>query len=275
MLARRNVAWRTRRCNGKPKREIRQRRSSQAFSQAHRSPSLPPTSLTRPAIAQTKPGERSAARPALGPPASSTAPDAIAGIWARKAKGLSRASSAGAPLRKQMKSRSSVRSPARAHELPPPGVRVQQDGGASAARRVPADMPAATPEGDRNPGASAGPADSVARSLVASRWPEPSTADLSVNPAPEASTTMVADASPTSQAESPPAPAPVTPVAAAAPAEAPNSLQMLLLVILSAGAGEPGRGTYRGISGALVQAVPERYGKLAVALKSAPLKMDA
>ena len=117
-------------------------------------------------------------------------------------------------------------------ELPPPGVRVQQDGGASAARRVPADMPAATPEGDRNPGASAGPADSVARSLVASRWPEPSTADSSVNPAPEASTTMVADASPTSQAESSPAPAPVTPVAAAAPAEAPNSLQMLLLVIL-------------------------------------------
>jgi hypothetical protein len=113
-------------------------------------------------------------------------------------------------------------------ELPPPGVRVQQDGGASAARRARAEIPpAATAEGDRNRDASAGPADSVPRSLVASRWPETLAANSSVNPAPEASATMVAEASPTPQAEPSLPLAPLTP--AAAPAQAAGSLQMLLL----------------------------------------------
>jgi hypothetical protein len=119
-------------------------------------------------------------------------------------------------------------------ELPPPGVRVQQDGGASAARRARADMPAAaTPADDRNPGARTSPADSVTRSLVASRWPEPLATNSPANPAPEASATMVADASPTPQTEPAPALDPVTLAGAAAPAEkTAGSLQMLLLAIL-------------------------------------------
>jgi hypothetical protein len=94
---------------------------------------------------------------------------------------------------------------------------------------------AATPEDNQNPGASAGPADSVPRSPVASRQSEPLAVDSSVNPAPEASATMVADASPTPQAESSPALAPVTLAAAAAPTQKTGgSLRMLLLVILGA-----------------------------------------
>ena len=119
-------------------------------------------------------------------------------------------------------------------ELPPPRVRVQQDGGASAARRPRANMPA-TPEDNQYPGAFASPADGAPRSLVASRLPEPLAVDSSVNPAPEASATMVADASPTPQAESSPALAPVTLAAAAAPIQKTGgSLRMLLLVILGA-----------------------------------------
>jgi hypothetical protein len=121
-------------------------------------------------------------------------------------------------------------------ELPPPRVQVQQDGGASAVRRARANMPtAATVEDNQNPGASASPSDSVPRSLVASRWPESPAVDSSVNPALEASATMVADASPTPQAELSPAPAPVTLAAAATPTqEAEAPLQMLLLLILGA-----------------------------------------
>jgi hypothetical protein len=121
-------------------------------------------------------------------------------------------------------------------ELPSPRVRVQQDGGASAARRARANMPtAATPEDNQNPGASANPAGSVPRSPVASRLSEPLAVDSSVNPAPEASATMVADASPTPQAESPPVLAPATLAAAAAPTQKTGgSLRMLLLVILGA-----------------------------------------
>jgi hypothetical protein len=129
------------------------------------------------------------------------------------------------------------RSIADAHdELPPPGVRMQQDGGAPAARRAQANMPAATtPEDGQNPLASAGPADSVPRSLVASRWPEPLAANSSVNPAPQPSVAMAADTSPTPPAEPSAALAPVTPAAAAAPAQkTAGSLQMLLLVILGA-----------------------------------------
>jgi hypothetical protein len=121
-------------------------------------------------------------------------------------------------------------------ELPSPRVRVQQDGGASAARRPRANMPtAATPEDNQYPGASASPADGVPRSLVASRLPELWAVDSSVNPAPEPSATMVADANPTPQAESSPAIAPVTLAAAAAPIQKTGgSLRMVLLVILGA-----------------------------------------
>ena len=121
-------------------------------------------------------------------------------------------------------------------ELMPPRVRVQQDGGASAARRAGVNMPtAATPDDNQYPGASASPADNVPRSLLASRLPEPLAVDSSVNPAPEASVTMVADASQTPQAESSPALAPVTLAAAAAPTQKTGgSLRMLLLVILAA-----------------------------------------
>jgi hypothetical protein len=82
---------------------------------------------------------------------------------------------------------------ANAHgELPSPRVRVQQDGGASAARRPRANMPtAATPVDNQYPGAFASPTDGALRSLVASRLPEPLVVDSSVNPAPEASATMV------------------------------------------------------------------------------------
>src|SRR5258708_2962689 len=116
-------------------------------------------------------------------------------------------------------------------ELPSPRVRVQQDGAASAARRPRANMPtAATPEDNQYPGASASPADGVPRSLVASRLPEPLAVDSSVNPAPEASATIVADASPTPQAESSPALAPVTFAAAAAPIQKTGgSLRVVLL----------------------------------------------
>src|SRR5260370_25185723 len=121
-------------------------------------------------------------------------------------------------------------------ELPSPRVRVQQDGAASAAQRARANMPtAATPEDKQYRGASASPADGVPRSLVASRLPEPLAVDSSVNPAPEASATMVADASPTPQAESSPALAPVTFAAAAAPIQKTGgSLRMVLLVMLGA-----------------------------------------
>jgi hypothetical protein len=100
--------------------------------------------------------------------------------------------------------------------------------------RVRANTPtAATPEDNPNPGASAGPADSVPRSPIASRLPNPLAVDSPVSS--EASAAMVADASPTPQAESSPALAPVTLAAAAAPT--PNtggSFRMLLLVILGA-----------------------------------------
>jgi hypothetical protein len=114
-------------------------------------------------------------------------------------------------------------------ELPSPRVHVQLDRGASAARLAPTDMPtAATPQDNQNPGASGSdPADGIPRSLVASRWPEPSAVNSSVL-APEASATMVADASPTPQAEPSLAPAPI----AASTPKAAGSLQMLLLVIL-------------------------------------------
>lgn len=117
-------------------------------------------------------------------------------------------------------------------ELPPPGVRMQQDGGASTARRPRTDVPtAASPAGDQNPGASAGPADGVLRSLVASRWPEPMVEKA--NPAPEASATRVADLSPTPQTEPSLTSAPET-LAAAPAQQAAGSLQMLLLLILGA-----------------------------------------
>jgi hypothetical protein len=102
-------------------------------------------------------------------------------------------------------------------ELPSPRVGVQQDGGASAARRARANMPtAATPEDNQNPDAGASPADSLPRSPVASRLFEPLAVDSSVNPAPEASGAMVADASTALQAESSPVLAPVTLAAATA-----------------------------------------------------------
>jgi hypothetical protein len=117
-------------------------------------------------------------------------------------------------------------------ELPSPRLRVQQDGGAFAAQRARANMrTAATPEDDQNPGASASPAGSVPRSPFASRLLEP----LAANPAPEASATMVADASSTPRAESSPTLAPVSLAAAAAPTQKTGgSLRTLLLVILGA-----------------------------------------
>src|SRR5260370_1347715 len=58
-------------------------------------------------------------------------------------------------------------------ELPPPRVRVQQDGGASAARRPRANMPtAATPEDNQYPGAFASAADGAPRSLDTDCLPE-------------------------------------------------------------------------------------------------------
>ncbi len=126
-------------------------------------------------------------------------------------------------------------------ELASSRVRGEQDGGGTDARRAPATTPiAANPEGNQNPGAGAGPSatapvDSVPQSLVASRWPEPSAANSSVNPAPETAATMVADASPTPQAEPLPAPAPVALAEAVAPPQKPaDSFPMLLLVILGA-----------------------------------------
>jgi hypothetical protein len=126
-------------------------------------------------------------------------------------------------------------------ELASSRVRGEQDGGASAARAAPATMPiAANPEGIQNPGAGAGPsapapADSVPQSLVASRWPEPSAVNSSVDPAPEASATTVADASPAPQAEPSPEPAPAPVAEAAAPAQQPAvSIEMLLLAIFGA-----------------------------------------
>jgi type II secretory pathway pseudopilin PulG len=104
---------------------------------------------------------------------------------------------------------------ANAHdELPLPGV--QQDGGASAAQRARANIPSAT--------------DSVPP--VAPRWPEPLVVNSSVNPVPEASATVVADANPTPQADPSPALAPVTLAETPAPTQKTATFQMLLLVIL-------------------------------------------
>lgn len=100
-------------------------------------------------------------------------------------------------------------------ELPLRGV--QQGRGGSAAQRARADKPS--------------PDDSVPP--VAPRWPEPLAVNSSVNPAPEASPTMVADANPAPQADPSPALAPVTFAEAPAPTQkTADSLQMLLLVIL-------------------------------------------
>jgi hypothetical protein len=93
-------------------------------------------------------------------------------------------------------------------ELPPPGV--QQDDHASAAMRARANMPS--------------PADSGPP--VAPRWPEPLVVNSSVNPAPEASTTIVADANPSPQADPLPPLAPVTLATDSVP------LQFFLLLIL-------------------------------------------
>jgi hypothetical protein len=121
-------------------------------------------------------------------------------------------------------------------ELPSPSLRVQQAGGALAARRTRANVrTAASPEDDQNPDASASPAGTVPRSQFASRLPEPSVVDSPANPAPEASATMVADASPTPQAELSHPLAPVTRAAVAAPTQKTGgSLRTLLLVILGA-----------------------------------------
>ena len=127
-------------------------------------------------------------------------------------------------------------------ELPASRVRGEQDGGAfAAARQAPAIMPiAANPEVNQNADAGAGPSatapvDSVPQSLVASRWPEPSAVNSSIDPAPEASAAMIADAKPTPQPEPSPALAPASLAEAAAPAEKPaGSFQMVLLVILGA-----------------------------------------
>jgi hypothetical protein len=99
-------------------------------------------------------------------------------------------------------------------ELPPPSV--QQDGGASAALRERANMPTAT--------------DSVPP--IAPRWPEPSAVNSSINPAPEASATMVADANPTPQADSLPASAPVTLAEPPARTQKTVTFQLFLLLIL-------------------------------------------
>jgi hypothetical protein len=127
-------------------------------------------------------------------------------------------------------------------ELPASRGRGEQDSGAAAAaRQAPAVVPAAAnPEANQNSGADAGagataPVDSVPQSLVASRWPDPSAANSPIDPAPEASATVVADAGPTPQAEPSPEPAPVPVAEAAAPAEQPaGSSLTLLLVILGA-----------------------------------------
>jgi hypothetical protein len=97
-------------------------------------------------------------------------------------------------------------------------------------------MPTATtPEDNQNPDAGARPADSVPRPSVASRLFERLAVDSSVNLMPEASATMVADASTTPQAESSPVFAPVTLAPASAPTQkAVGSLRMLLLAILGA-----------------------------------------
>jgi hypothetical protein len=103
---------------------------------------------------------------------------------------------------------------ANAHdELRLPGV--QQDGGASAAPRARANLPSAT--------------DSVPP--VAPRLLEPLAVNSSINPAPEASATMVAEANATQQADPSLALAPVTLAADAAP-KTVDPLQMLLLAIL-------------------------------------------
>lgn len=98
-------------------------------------------------------------------------------------------------------------------ELPPPSV--QQDGGASAAPRERA-----------NPTAT----DSVPP--IAPRWPEPSAVNSSINPAPGASATMVADANPTPQADSLPTSAPVTLAEPPALTQKTLTFQLFLLLIL-------------------------------------------
>jgi hypothetical protein len=152
-------------------------------------------------------------------------------------------SSAKAAAPSQTNEAAAARSAADAYdELPASRVRGEQDGGAfAAARQAPAIMPiAANPEVNQDSGAGAGPSatapvDSVPQSLVASRWPEPSAVNSSINPAPEASATMIADAKPTPQPEPSPALAPASLAEAAAPAEKPaGSFQMVLLVILGA-----------------------------------------
>jgi hypothetical protein len=147
-------------------------------------------------------------------------------------------SSANATAPSRTNQTAAPRSVADAHdELPSPRVRGEQDGGGQAARRARADVPtAANLETNQNPDASASPSVSVpgdSASLFASRWPDPSAVNSSVNPAPEASATMVTDASPTPQAEPSPALAPVTLAEAPVPAQnLAGPLQRMWLVIL-------------------------------------------
>ena len=155
-------------------------------------------------------------------------------------------------------------------ELPSSRVRGEQDGAASAARQAPANLPIATnPQDNANPGAGASVSagalvDSVPQSLVASRWPEPSTVNSAVNPAPEASATMVADANPTPQAEPSPVLAPAALAEAAAPAQKPaDSFQMLLLAILGALA-----------LASLTGSVVYRFGRARHAVRTAARRRD-
>jgi hypothetical protein len=147
-------------------------------------------------------------------------------------------SSANAAAPSRVNPAAAPRSVADAHdELPSPPVRGEQDGGGHAARRAGADVPTeANLEANQNPDASASPSVSVpadSESLFASRWPERLAVNSSVNPTPEASATMVADASLTPQAEPSPALAPVTLAEAPVPAQnLAGPLQMMWLVIL-------------------------------------------
>jgi hypothetical protein len=76
------------------------------------------------------------------------------------------------------------------------------------------------------------PLPTVPPSPVAPRWPETFAVNSSVNPAPEASTTIVADANPTPQADPSPALAPVTLAEPPALTQKTVTLQLFLLLIL-------------------------------------------
>jgi hypothetical protein len=145
-------------------------------------------------------------------------------------------------------------------ELPAQHPRADQNGGASAARRAPANTSTAANVRDNSAPSANAPIDSVfGPPPVVSGSPETSGMNSSANPPPETSAAGDTSTTPEPDAASVPAP----PVAAAPVQKAVGSLQMLLLVIF-------GALTLVGLSGSLVY----RLGRARQTARAAQRRRD-